>query len=328
MDEKYPGVSIVVLTYNGSQYIGPMLDSLLGQSYPKERTEIILVDNGSTDNTLELAKSRSERIRCVGLGRNVGFAAGNNEGVKYARHDYLAFLNQDTVCHREWLAKLVEGMQERADLGACVANIVPGRDAEIDIKKNPSSFDVLYFWDLSPFGYGRYRKVKGQRCAFPRILSGCSFLIHRKTIDELGYLFDEGLWMYTEDTDLSLRLYRLGKGVCAVREAVVYHLHDDRMRISTQALLKAASAVMNRIYVFSKNMGSTEFWMFFPFLFFGGGFKIFEVPMRRLKQSILFLPFCAFSMLCMIIALFRLPRVKTRKSPLSGGSRQRLLPIL
>ena len=136
---NYPNVSIIILTYNGSEYIAPLLNSLLDQSYPIDRIEIIVVDNASTDKTLDIIKENYPVVRMVPLGKNIGYAAGNNEGVLHARYDFLVFLNQDIVCHPDFLKSLLNVMVADRTIAACNPNIVPSKSenlATID-RKSP-----------------------------------------------------------------------------------------------------------------------------------------------------------------------------------------------
>lgn len=314
MKIKFPNVSIIILTYNGSQYIESLLDSLNDQSYPQDRMEIIVVDNASTDNTRSIVKNKYPSVRCVALPENIGFAAGNNRGLQYAKYDFLAFLNQDTICHRDWLQGLINIMLEDERIAACNSNIITTKIGDFRDVNRQLSFNSLFYYDLSPYGYGCYRIKTGKRFVFTKLLSGCSFLIRRQIISELGFLYNEQLWMYAEDTDLSLRLRNIGHKFCAVRNSVVFHFHDHEIKFNKDTLRLSAKAIMNRVYVFFKNMETLKFILFFPLMLFGGIFKIFEFHLSIPKKIVFFIPFGFFSILCMLLALFCLPRYASKKN--------------
>lgn len=328
MEDNYPSISVIILTYNGERYIEALLESLSDQSFPKEQLEIIVVDNASTDNTLSIIQTKYPHIQKVALKKNVGFACGNNLGLQYAQHDFLVFLNQDTLCHRDWLRGLTAAMHDSGDIAVCTSNIIPPDADEFHAMDRQAELNSLYYCDLSPFGYGRFRKEKKAKCVFTTILSGCSFAIRRETVDELGYLFDEQFWMYAEDTDLSLRIHNLGRRICAVRDSAVFHLHNSSVKIKGDRLNLAARAIMNRVYAFFKNMGVMEFFFFFPILFFGGIFKIFELPMTASRKALLFIPFGLFSMACMLLALVNLPKFATKQRLVMQQRRVTEFPIL
>ena len=307
---NYPRVSIVILTYNGSRYIKALIDSLLNQSYPEDLMQIIVVDNASGDNTRTLVRKLFPSVKLVALKENTGFAAGNNHGLKYAQHDFIAFLNQDTICHRDWLVCLMDAMLEKDQIAACNSNIIPTKDNEpIDLI---SPVEQLFFCDLSFWGYGRFLSVNKQMVS-SRLLSGCAFVIRRSVLNKLTYLFDEQFWMYAEDTDLSLRILNLGLGIRVVRDSIVFHLHKTNAKIGINRLSVIAKAIKNRVYAFYKNMGLFEFLLYFPVLLLGGFFKILEFDIKPIKKTILFIPFGLYSAGCMLFALFGVSKFFPKK---------------
>ena len=318
---NYPRVSVIILTYNGSEYIQALLDSLSNQSYPQDRVEILVVDNASTDETLSIARQNHPSVKVIALERNIGYAAGNNQALLHASHDLLVFLNQDTICHPGFLKTMVRMMETDKTLAACNPNIItPDTEnfGDMDINSSP---DSLYWCDLAPFGYGQNRILYGKTIYPTRLLSGCAFIIRRETLERLEYLFDDQLWMYAEDTDLSLRLHNMGQKFCVARDAIVYHLHNSNMALEKGRLLMAAGAIKNRVYAFYKNMNGLEFVLFFPFLFFGGILKIFEFPLTTVRKAIYFLPFGFFSMACMMSAIFQLSRFAAKKQEIMKNRR-------
>jgi GT2 family glycosyltransferase len=291
----------------------PLLESLMDQSYPDNRVEIIVVDNASTDDTQEIIESNFPFVKVVPLKRNMGFAAGNNQGLLHASHGLLVFLNQDTVCHPDFLKSLVATIAADKSIAACNPNIItPGQKKFGNFDKNQSQ-KSLFVCDLSLFGYGKNLTINGKAIYYTKLLSGCAFIIRRETIAKLGYLFDDQFWMYAEDTDLSLRIHNMARNICVTRDAIVYHLHKSNMDLEKGRILTAAGAIQNRVFAFYKNMSGLEFLFFFPFLFFGGIFKIFAFPLTTARKAIYFLPFSLFSMACMISALVHLPRFAAKK---------------
>jgi GT2 family glycosyltransferase len=312
-NKNLPDVSVIILTYNGSEYIKPLLESLLNQSYPKERMEILVVDNASNDETLCIIRKNFSSVKVVALEKNIGFAAGNNQALLHAGHDLLVFLNQDTICHPRFLQSMVTMMEADKTLAACNPNIITPEVEGFGTMDPTFTPESLYLCDMVPFGYGTHRTINGKKIVRPKLLSGCAFIIRRETVSELGYLFDDQLWMYAEDTDLSLRLHNIAQKICVIRDAIVYHLHKSNMAIEKGRMITAAGAIQNRVYAFYKNMSETEFFFFFPFLFLGGIFKIFEFQLTTIRKILYFLPFGFFSMACMISAIFYLPRFAAQK---------------
>ncbi len=250
--------------------------------------EILVVDNASSDETLSIIRQTHPSVKIVALEENIGYAAGNNHALLHASHDLMVFLNQDTICHPRFLQSMVGMMERDKTLAACNPNIItpeaPGF-GELSADFTP---EYLYLWDLAPCGYGQNRIINGKNVICTKLLSGCAFIIRRETVAKLGYLFDDQLWMYAEDTDLSLRLHNLGQKISVIRNAVVYHWHHSNLTLGKNRLLTAAGAIKNRVYVYYKNMTGLEFFLFFPFLFLGGIFKILEFPLGSHPQSHIF----------------------------------------
>ena len=318
MNASRPHVSIIILTYNGLRFVDGLMTSLHDQSYPRDRMEIIVVDNGSSDGTAGHIKHNFPDVECLALNQNLGYSAGNNIGYERARHDLIVFLNQDTLCHRDWLVGLVDRMQSDEHLAACAANIIPTDPADAGRIDLISPVDTLTYCDLSSFGYGRYHRTK---IAYTdtRLVSGCAFIIRRGIVDQLGYLFDEQIRMYAEDTDLSLRIMNLGKRVGAVRDAIVFHLHGSDFKPDQAGLRKAARAMLNRAYAFMKNMRLIDFLLFFPLMAMGSGFKISQLNLPGPQKVLMFLPFSIFSASVILVSLFTnisLFFIKTRQSSL------------
>ena len=230
-------VSIIILTYNGAGYILPLLKSLSEQTYPLNFVEIVVIDNASKDNTLELIQENYKTVKIIALKENLGFAAGNNQGYLHAKHDLLVFLNQDTICHPDFLTVLVGKMLENKSLAACNPNIIPAKPSSPIVNDQILPINSLHLCDLSPFGYGRSRIIPERHFFYTKLLSGCAFIIRRAIVKNLGYLYDDQLWMYAEDTDLSLRIHRSGLKIGAVKDAVIYHLHNRNEALSKGSLL-------------------------------------------------------------------------------------------
>jgi GT2 family glycosyltransferase len=323
-----PHVSIVILTYNGAEYIISLLESLSEQTYPLNLVEILVIDNASADNTVNLIIEEYKSVKIISLKENIGFGAGNNQGYLHAQHDLIVFLNQDTICHPDFLKVLVRKMQEDESLAACNPNIISATPTRSFANDWRLPIRALHLCDLSPYGYGRNRIIYETNFFQTKLLSGCAFIINRATVKDLGYLYDDQLWMYAEDTDLSLRIHRLGLKIGAIRDAIVYHLHDRNEAPKRNHLSLAARAIMNRACIFYKNMRALEFLLFYPFLVFGGNFKIFEFSIPAFKKVAYFIPFSLFSMACMLCAVFRFNRFAEKRYKLLKSRNQEDFLIL
>lgn len=148
-----PFVSVIVLNFNGENYLERCLFSVLGTKYPN--FEVIFVDNASTDSSLDLVKKTfgtDKRLRIFKSNNNLGFSAGNNFGFCQARGNYVVFLNNDTIADPYWLTALIDAMEDDATIGLAGSTIL-----SIDGKKLRGAgglwSDYLLF--LCPIGAGK-----------------------------------------------------------------------------------------------------------------------------------------------------------------------------
>src|SRR5438128_1461134 len=119
-----PFVSIIIVNYNGRRYLDDCLPALLKQIYPRERWEVVLVDNASTDGSVDHVRAQYPWVRLIPMRTNLGFAGGNNEGFRHCRGEFIALLNNDTVVTPGWLEALVEELGQDPQLGGCTSKML------------------------------------------------------------------------------------------------------------------------------------------------------------------------------------------------------------
>jgi GT2 family glycosyltransferase len=117
-----PLVSVIVVNFNGKPYLGPFLESLMQQTYPKY--EIIVVDNGSADGSASFIRDNFPHVRLICSEKNLGFTGGNNLGMRAARGRLYALINNDTVVEPDWLYYLVSEMESDSKIGAVGSKII------------------------------------------------------------------------------------------------------------------------------------------------------------------------------------------------------------
>ncbi len=244
---RRPFVSAIVVNYNGKRYLDDCLSSLAAQDYPRDQYEMIVVDNGSSDGSVEAIRARFPTVRLIPLSRNRGFAAANNEGFRQAKGDYLALLNNDTLVDRHWLSALVDAIGVQPTIGATTSKILfkddPGRINNVGLVlcRDGSGADR---------GYGE--RDEGQFDEPAEVFAGCgaSVLLRRTMLDDVGS-FDECLFMYYEDLDLFWRARLRGWTVCYAPRSVVYHVHCGSSVEGSSFFLYHAER--NRVLVNCKN---------------------------------------------------------------------------
>ncbi len=240
-----PLVSVVIVNWNGKHLLGECLDSLAAQQ--ARDVEIIVVDNGSQDGSAEYVQERYPRVNLVRLPENLGFAGGNNAGIRIANGRYIALLNNDTKADPAWLSSLLDAAGSSPQSVGMWASKILSYD-------NPETFDnvgLLLYPDGLGRGKGRLERDRGQydtpgEAFFP---SGCAGMYRKEMLDEIG-LFDEEFFAYADDVDIGLRARLAGWECRYVPAAVVYHKYSSSS--SAYSPFKAFLVERNRIWVLLK----------------------------------------------------------------------------
>jgi len=246
---KTPLVSIIILNWNGLEHLETCLPSVMEQTY--ENIEVIVVDNGSTDGSIEYVKENYDNVKLICNSDNVGFAEGNNVGIREAAGEYIVALNNDTEVDANWISAFVEVAEEHPDAGMLACKVLSYYDRnQIDCVGH------LIYPDGLSRGRGRGEIDAGQyddveEVAFP---SGCAALYRKEMLEQIG-LFDKDFFIYVEDSDLGIRGRLAGWKCLYVPDAVVYHKYSATM--GGYSPRKAIMIERNRIWFVVKNLPAT-----------------------------------------------------------------------
>ena len=218
---KSPLISVIIVNWNGKEYLPACLDSLLEQSCTEFET--IVVDNGSHDGSLELLHNSYPWVQVVPLSVNTGFASGNNAGFDVSTGKYIVTLNNDTTVDRSWLAELIAPVEADSLVG-----MVASRICAFDAPDKIDSLGVSICPDGMSRGsrrLARFSELSLAKTEDILLPSACAALYRRKMIDEIGF-FDDDFFAYCEDTDLGLRGRLAGWQAVLARDAVVHHRYS------------------------------------------------------------------------------------------------------
>jgi GT2 family glycosyltransferase len=212
--------SVIILAWNGRQYLPACLDALVAQD--DTDFETIVVDNGSTDDSADFVAQHYPQVQLIRNEHNLGFAAGNNVGLRAATGDVLMLLNQDTVTQPGWLQALKQALQEPGTGVAGCKILYP--DGE--------TIQHAGGWIEWPLGlahhYGQREQDTGQWDT-PRpveYVTGAAMAFRRDVLEKVGFL-DEEFWPgYFEDADFCLRACKAGYEIRYVPEATLIHLES------------------------------------------------------------------------------------------------------
>ena len=205
-----PLVSIIIVNLNGRKNLEQCLKYLMEISY--KNFEIILVDNNSTDDSIEFVKNTYPSIMIIKLDKNRGFAEPNNIGARISKGEFLLFLNNDTKVTTNFITELIKIAKQDQQIAICQSML---------LKPNGSVDSSGDYIDSIGVSFSSKKKIENVK----EILSarGASMLIRKKVFDELGG-FDEKFFASFEDVDLGWRTWIRGYKVLIVPKSIVYHI--------------------------------------------------------------------------------------------------------
>jgi GT2 family glycosyltransferase len=208
-----PTVSIVIVNYNGREHLNTCLDSLAHLDYPADQLEIIIVDNASTDGSIQSLQS-PRNFRLIQNNSNTGFSVAANQGLNAARAEFVAFLNNDMRVDAQWLTALLSTLTSRNSI-ACAGSVVMSWDGgTCTFAGRPTDAFRL---DSTPPPLPK--PSTDQPILFA---SGGAALFKRSLMLELGG-FDSDYFMYHEDVDLGWRLWLKGYECVLSSQSLVFH---------------------------------------------------------------------------------------------------------
>ncbi len=219
-------LSIVIVNWNTHE----LLQKCLGSIYrhpPDAEFEVWLVDNDSSDQSVEMVRREFPQVRLIVNTQNVGFAHGNNQAMRESSGEYVLMLNPDTEVKPRALDTMLEFLRNCPEAGGAGARLVSA-DGSLQNSCSPELTLPRELWRLfhldALYAYGQYR-MDGWDLAKPRQvdgLQGAFLLLRKQALDQVG-LLDEDYFMYTEELDLCYRLREAGWSLYWVPEAVVLH---------------------------------------------------------------------------------------------------------
>ncbi|MGB9775681.1 MAG: glycosyltransferase family 2 protein [Anaerolineae bacterium] len=249
-----PTISVILVTCNGRPDLEGCLDSLR-QTLPPA-TEVVVVDNGSTDESAALVRERMPEARLLVNGTNRGFAAACNQGAAVAKGEILTFLNQDTRTETGWLEALAAPFEDPT-VGLTTPTILWMDEPE---RVQSCGQDVHYTGLVFARNFGVLRvSLSGARPVDVAAVSGAAFAVRRSVWEELGG-FCEAFYMYYEETDLSWRARRAGYRCLHVPDSIVYHAG----RLDRPSPLALYCSFRNRWLMVGRNWGGWTLFLLMP----------------------------------------------------------------
>jgi len=253
-------VSIVIVNWNGRKYLAACLKSLFNQTY--KDFNVILVDNNSTDDSVNFVKGNFPQVKVIECRKNYGFAEGNNIGIREAMQNaetkYIMTINNDTIIDNKYLETLVSFMESSPKAGSSVGKILM-----IDDKRRiDSAGDFILRKNYKIVNRGKFEIDKGQYNKIEEVISTCSAgaIYRRKMLSEIkidNEYFDRDFFAYNEDVDIALRARLMGWEFFYLPTAVMYH-HGAATISKISLGYREYLSRRNRLYVVLKNLSINQ----------------------------------------------------------------------
>lgn len=221
-------VSIIIVNFNGEKHLKTCLSSIREVDYPQERLEVVVFDNGSSDNSLQVIEDVYPSAVVLKNPNNIGFAPPHRLASQAAKGEVLAFLNNDMKVDSQWIKRGVDLLALGKGVVCSSSRIMNWRGTEVD--SNGGSLQYLGYADQLK----RSDMKKGEEILFP---CGGAMFILKDVFEEVG-CFDDDYFAIFEDVDLGWRLWVMGYRVVMAPDSIVYHKRHGTLRTRRQAKMR------------------------------------------------------------------------------------------
>ena len=233
-------VTAIIVNWNDKDVIVECIQSILDQN--RNEIDIIISDNGSKDDSVEFIRRRFPSVKIIENGKNLGFGSAINRGLGLAKGDYLLFLNSDLKLHSKCVGELAKVLENDSNVGGTIPKIL-----HIDQQNIINSLGVLINYTGIAYPNLLGQKDPGYQEPFESACGGI-FMLKREVYETVGG-FDEDLFLYHEDHDLSWRIRLAGWHLKVIPQAIMYHHYKFN-----KGILKYYSSEKNRLHILLKNM--------------------------------------------------------------------------
>lgn len=212
-------VDVILVTHNSQRDIAECVDALLAQR--GVNLNITVVDNASSDQTLEILRARFPEIRILTHSRNLGYSRACNTGLRFLSNDYVAFVNPDNIGDSNWIVNAVGTLEENPTAGGCQARLLLYSERS-RLNSRGNQANILFFgW---PDGHLELDDVQLSPVRIP-FASGGASVYTRECIERVGG-YNEAQFLYSEDLELGLRAFLFGYEVILSPNSIVYHKYE------------------------------------------------------------------------------------------------------
>ena len=267
-------VSIVIPNYNGKHFLKKCLDSISKQTY--KNIETIVVDNASSDNSIEFLKDEYPNVITISMTTNTGFSGAVNKGIIESKGDYVFLLNNDTEIDEKCVEYLVNTIKQNQ-------NIFSVNSKMIQYNKRALLDDAGDEYNIFGWAFKRGFNQRVQTNIKPRRVFTCcagAAIYNKKILNKIGY-FDEAFFAYLEDVDIGFRANCFGYKNIFCPDAIVYHIISGTTG-NKKTEFKTKLSARNNVYLIYKNLPLLLIILNLPFLIMGALIKALFFSKHRL----------------------------------------------
>lgn len=257
-------IAVIIVNWNSGDYLGRCVKALSKQSVPVSR--VVVVDNASTDDSLDSIVDLSDVVTVLHQQTNTGFAAANNRGIKECgEFDWIALVNPDAFVDSNWLKNVLKGINQNESAGAIACQMLQANDESL----LDGTGDIYHVSGLAwRRDHGAQYEREGQTDVHDSnnerpVFAPCAAaaVYRREVLDESGG-FDEDYFCYFEDIDLGFRLRLLGYSCIYLPDAIVYHVGSGVTGRDSD--FSVYHGHRNLVWTYIKNMPTGLFWRYLP----------------------------------------------------------------
>ena len=262
-----PKVSIVILNWNGQNYLEKFLPSILATDY--ENKEVIVADNGSTDGSVSFLEKQFPQVRLIRFNENKGFAIGYNIALEQVLADYYAIINSDIEVQQGWLTPIIHLLEQDKLNAACQPKLLSYNNKKLFEYAGGAGGWLDSFG--YPFARGRIFDIceedKGQYDTTERVfwVTGAAMVVRSNVFHEMKG-FDEYFFAHQEEIDLCWRMQLAGYKLYCCPSSVVYHVGGGTLPRGNS--LKTYLNFRNNQIMLYKNLSWSQKWWKIPFRIF------------------------------------------------------------
>ncbi len=255
---NFPSVAIIILNWNTAHYLQRFLPVVLSVSYPNKK--VYVIDNASTDRSLEILEKEFSEVSVIKMKSNIGFAAAYNIAIQQIDTEYFLILNSDLEPTRGFIEPVIRLMESKPEIGICQPKLL-----SLDEKNMFEYAGAAGGWIDRlgyPFARGRIlltiEKDEHQYDSTEEVFwaTGACMFVKKKVFDTVGSFYDY-YYMHQEDIDLCWRAYNSGFKIYACPESIVFHIGGGSL--SWQNHLKTFLTYRNNYILLTRNLHFLHF---------------------------------------------------------------------